>query len=40
MYRTTLKLSDYQPRVVHVNSDHEILAVDHPVATLLGDPVA
>ena len=30
----------YCPRVVHVSSDNAILAVDHEVATLLGEPIA
>jgi aspartate 1-decarboxylase len=33
-------LEHYLPEVVHVNTDNEILAVDHDVATLLGEPVA
>jgi aspartate 1-decarboxylase len=33
-------LEHYSPRVVHVGSENEILAVDREVATLLGDPVA
>jgi aspartate 1-decarboxylase len=33
-------LEHYAPRVVHVDADNEILAVDTEVATLLGDPVA
>src|ERR1700757_1142817 len=32
-------LEHYSPRVVHVGSDNEILAIDQEVATLLGDPV-
>jgi aspartate 1-decarboxylase len=32
-------LEHYDPRVVHVSSGNEILAVDHEVATLLGDPI-
>jgi aspartate 1-decarboxylase len=32
-------LEHYSPRVVHVSSRNEILAVDHEVAALLGDPV-
>lgn len=33
-------LEHYLPEVVHVNTANEILAVDHDVATLLGEPVA
>lgn len=33
-------LEHYDPRVVHVGATNEILAVDHAVATLLGEPVA
>jgi len=32
-------LEHYVPRVVHVGAHNEILAVDHEVATLLGDPI-
>ncbi len=32
-------LEHYDPRVVHVGADNEILAIDQDVATLLGDPV-
>ena len=32
-------LDHYVPRVVHVSSDNQILAVDDEVATLLGEPV-
>ncbi len=33
-------LEHYQPTVVHVGSENQILAVDRQVATLLADPVA
>ena len=29
------ELHDYEPRVVHVDADNQIVAVDHEVATLL-----
>jgi aspartate 1-decarboxylase len=33
------ELREYEPRVVHVDADNEIVQVDHQVASLLGDPV-
>jgi aspartate 1-decarboxylase len=34
------ELDDYEPRVVHVDSDNEIVNVDRRVAELLGEPTA
>jgi aspartate 1-decarboxylase len=33
-------LEHYNPRVVHVGANNEILTIDHQVATLLGAPTA
>ncbi|MBO0767784.1 MAG: aspartate 1-decarboxylase [Solirubrobacterales bacterium] len=33
-------LDHYDPRVVHVDSQNQIITIDNEVATLLGDPVA
>lgn len=34
------ELATYEPRVVHVDGDNRIIAIDSEVATLLGAPVA
>jgi aspartate 1-decarboxylase len=34
------ELDSYEPRVVHVDADNEIVSVDHQVAELLGEPTA
>jgi len=34
------ELRAYEPRVVHVDADNEIVSIDHEVASLLSEPAA